>query len=234
MSLSSFSVKTLAASLVLLSTTGLAFAKHHHYKAEDYKKEAMAPCPAPVMLRDGAYAGVQVGYDSYRVRESISTSGATANPVINATGFVGGLLAGYGRYMDNFYLGGEIFVNQSGADSSFSITDATIGTYTSKFTARTAYGLGILPGVRLNDTSLGYIRLGYNWSKLKLQEPGTSKSNTSGGFNYGLGLETLLVDNWSLRTEYSHTDYNSFSTALGTNVKPADNQFMLGLLYHFA
>jgi opacity protein-like surface antigen len=61
-----------------------------------------------------------------------------------------------------------------------------------------------------------------------------SKTNTSGGFNFGLGLETLIVTNWSVRTEYSHTWYNDFTGRLGTKFGPSDNLFMLGLLYHFS
>ncbi|RDI44549.1 outer membrane protein [Aquicella lusitana] len=244
MNLSSFKMKVLTASLILASSTGVAFAKG--YKGEaNYKGEAMAaPCPPPKMLKDGWYVGGQVGYDSYRVRQNIntpSTSDIIGNPVLNATGWVGGLFLGYGQYLtDLFYLGGEIFANVSDADENYSLTD-TVGTYNSKFEVNSSYGLALLPGLRLNDTSLGYIRLGWNWANLKGKEnitggASSSKSHTSNGFNLGLGLETLVYENWSVRTEYSHTWYNSFNSGgtFGTKFNPSDNQFMLGVLYHFA
>jgi len=98
-----------------------------------------------------------------------------------------------------------------------------------------------LPGMKLNDTSLGYVRLGWNWANLKSKESMTggasaNKSNTSNGFVWGVGVETLLVDNWSVRTEYSHTYYSNFTSggAFATKFSPSDNQFMVGVLYHFA
>lgn len=234
MKFSSVSMSILAASVLLASSTAFAAA---NYKGENYK-ETLPACPPIPTLMSGFYLGGQVGYDSYRVRENISNANITANPPINLTGFVGGLFLGYGQYFDNFYLAGEALVDYDGSSTSFSITDA-LGTYNSKIQATTTYGLSLLPGVKLNDTTLGYIRLGYNWTVLKSTESSTglanaSKSNTSGGFNYGLGVETLLTGNWSLRTEYTHTNYNSFSSSMGTSFNPANNQYMLGIVYHFA
>ncbi len=244
MKLASFPMKALAASLMLVSMTGLAFAKN--YKGENYKGEAMpAPCPAPRMLMDGVYLGAQVGYDSYRVRTSIDAPAPgtlVANPVLNATGWVGGLMLGYGKYINEwFYLAGEIFGNVSGAETRFSAATAT-ESVTGKFEVNGSWGLALLPGARLNDTSLGYVRLGWNWANLKANASSTvppaaavagSKTNTSNGFVFGVGIETLLWDNWSLRGEFDHTYYNSFNTTVAT-INPSDNQFMLGLLYHFA
>jgi outer membrane immunogenic protein len=275
MNFSSFSLKVLTASLVLASTTGLAFAKGANYKGEAVYKDA-APCPAPVMLKDGFYIGAEAGYDSYRIRatnsySATSPSGDTLsgsrNPALSATGWVGGLFLGYGRYLtDMFYLGGELLGTYSGAESSYNIfasnTDTTgeVDTFSgnTKFEVNGMWGLALLPGIRLNDTSLGYVRLGYSWVSVKGKFNGTrnetpaggalvsqtfstSKSNTSSGFNFGLGIETLLWDNWSVRTEYTHYYYNSFSSNIANSIttsttkfNPSDNQFMLGINYHFA
>jgi outer membrane immunogenic protein len=240
MSLLSTSAKVLTASLVLASVTSLAFAKG--YKGETAYKDV--PCPPPVMLKDGWYLGAQVGYDSYRVREIISTpatSDLAANPVMNATGWVGGLYLGYGQYLTNlFYLAGEIFGNVSSADVNTTY-GTNIGHYNNQFQVNSSYGFSVIPGLRLNNTSLGYLKLGWNWANMKAKESivagsSTSKSNTSNGFNLGIGIETLLVDNWSVRTEFDHTFYNSFSTGngFGTSFKPSDNQFTVGVSYHFA
>ncbi len=261
MNLSSFSLKVLTASLVLASTTGLAFAKN--YKAEaNYKGEPVykgeVPCPVPPMLKDGFYLGIQGGYDAYRVRESINAmdpdddSSLTANPVISSTGWVGGLFIGYGRYLtDMFYLAGELYGNVSGAEQSWNITannsDGTVDTYNNKVETNGSWGLAILPGIKLNDGALGYVRLGYNWVNLKGTESAaetlggattgsvsTSKSQTSNGWNFGLGIEALVWDNWSVRTEYNHIYLNSFTSSFGTKFNPSDNQFLVGVNYHFA
>ena len=243
MKLSSVSVKILATSLLIASTTGLVFA--NGYKGEaNYKGEAMpAPCPPPQMLKDGFYLGAQVGYDSYRVRQSVNTpldSTLVTNPAIAINGWTGGLFLGYGQYLSSlFYLGGEIFGNVNGASQTYSISDAS-GSYSSKFETNGSYGLALLPGLKLNDSSLGYLRLGWKWANLKAQETlgggafASSKSNTSNGFNFGVGIDTLLVDNWSVRGDFSHTWFNSFTSSFGTKFNPSDNLFMLGLEYHFA
>lgn len=239
MKASSLSVKVLASALVLASTMGVASAKN--LKGEASFKD-MPACPPPVMLKDGFYLGAQAGYDSYRIRETISspsTSGLIANPVINNTGWVGGLFLGYGQNLsDLFYLGGELFANvNGGSDQNFSTNSAT---YISKVTNNAVYGLALMPGLRLNDTSLGYIKLGWNWANIKSVESTTAASantsNTLNGFNFGLGMETLLMTNWSVRTEFNHTWYSSFTSAspFKTTFNPSDNQFTLGLLYHFS
>lgn len=244
------SASILAASM-LISTASFAAA---NYKGEgNYKGETMAPV-APcnsLTLKDGFYVGLQGGYDSYRARrtESFTDSDGdrfASSNVQNATGFVGGLFAGYGKYFDNFYLGAEIFANGSGAEATNSFNSSNDGQNVSgsiKTTVGASYGVALLPGLKLNDSSLGYIRLGYNRANLKGQESftddgvtaSTSKSNTQGGFNYGVGIETAIAQNVSLRGEYSHTDYGSFSNAnAGSKYTFTDNQFMLGLNYHFS
>jgi outer membrane immunogenic protein len=248
MKFSSVSMSVLAAAVLLASSSAFAAS----YKGEgNYKGEAMAqPCPPAQTLLGGFYVGGQLGYDSYRVRQNVgptisSPAGTflSANPAIALNGFVGGLFLGYGQYFDNFYLGAEALGNWNGSTQNWSTTVGSLS-YTNKTQVNGTWGLSLLPGVKLNDATLGYLRLGYDWTNFKTNEsqssgtgpaPTTtsvSKSNSSGGFNYGLGVETLLTGNWSVRTEFTHTNYNSFNSAF-TSFNPSNNQFMLGLLYHF-
>ena len=244
--LSAISVGILASSLLLTST---AFA--HNYKGEgNYKGEAVAaPCPVMEKLQSGFYVGGQVGYDSYRVRQNETTATGiagvgtvTLSRLVNPTGFVGGLFAGYGQYFnDYYYLGGELLGNYSNAQSSTSTSSSAAGTlYSQTMNVYGSWGLSLLPGLKVNDTSLLYARLGYRWDRMKVNEfdPALSAGNVnttkwSNGFNLGLGIETLITCDWSVRTEYNHTWNNSFHTTLtGANIQPAYNQVMLGLVYH--
>src|SRR3990167_11342055 len=156
---------SLVSAAVLLAATTVCSAGS--YKGENYKGEA--PCPTPLMIKDGWYLGAQLGGDSYRVNHNASvinaTGSLTASPVINPTGIVGGLFGGYGQYFSNiYYLGGELFVNASGANTKYdaSTLGGLVSTYYSKVTVRNSYGFGLLPGLKLNDTSLLYVRLGFN------------------------------------------------------------------------
>lgn len=247
--LSTITLAVIATTLLLGSASALAAP---NYKG-DYKGEAMpAPCPQPLTLRDGFYLGAQVGYDSYRTRVTngvtIEGFNATFNPIVNPTGFAGGLFAGYGMYWSNFYyLGAEAFFNGSAATASqtYSFTTTNVRSVYTTTSTGASWGISLLPGLKVNDSTLTYIRLGYNQARITGKSIYTntavstsgisaSKTNWQGGFNYGLGIETAVYPNVSVRTEYSHTNYNSFSDANGTNYAPGDNQFMLSLIYHFA
>jgi outer membrane immunogenic protein len=238
----SFQLKSVAVAALLLSSS-IALAGHNY---KDVAFKDAAPCPAAPQLMDGFYIGVQGGYDAYDVKANSSIAGVGSNNVdLNVKGWVGGLMLGYGKYFNNlYYLGGEVFGNYSNASENFNTSDTdgvTPIAYNGKVNVNGSYGLALLPGFKINDATLGYVRLGYNWASIKYQESETgvgsaSKTNTSGGFVYGVGMETLIAANWSVRAEYTYTNYNSFNTSLGagTSVEPADNQFMLGLLYHFS
>lgn len=234
----SFQLKSVAVAALLLTST-IAFAGQK-YKDVGFKDAVVPGC---AQLTDGFYVGAQGGYDVYNVKINSSAPGVGSNSVnLNANGWAGGLMLGYGKYFTNFYLGGELFGLYSGANETVTTTNLTVAPpveFTGKVNVNGSYGLALLPGLKLNDTSLGYIRLGYNWNSIKYQESLTgvgsaSKTNTASGFAYGLGVETLISGNWSVRTEYTYTNYDSSSTSLGagTTVDPSDNQFMLGLIYH--
>lgn len=255
--LSTLSVSLLTASLLVASTASFATPSYKGEAAPSYKDQA--PCPQPLMLKDGFYVGGQVGYDAYRMATSLNASSggvtATSGGSVGANGWVGGLFLGYGQYFNNLaYLGLEIFGNDSGASQSFNSTATSSAGFSSstsgKVSVNGSYGISVLPGIKMNDATLGYIRLGYNRANIKtsgsatITAPaagvpagtsvgGSNNNNWRGGFNYGLGMETAFYENWSARAEYTRTNYQSFSSSI-TSVTPYDNQFMLGLIYHFA
>jgi len=205
--------------------------------AQIYKGQ-MAPCPPPKRLKDELYVGVGAGYDAYRIRQSFDILDSAAvtrsgNPVLSANGFQGSIFAGYGRYFGWFYIAGELLANYTEAQTHFST-----GPYNTNISLRTSYGASLLPGIRLGDQSLLYGRLGYIRTYLKSVEGGTTAgnatdSNWENGADLGVGVETLLIGNLSLRAEYNHIFYNAFTTPLSTRISPSNNQFVLGLVYHF-
>lgn len=276
-----------AASLLMVSTAGIAAHKSHkvaeqeNFKGEaNFKAEVPPPCPTCLVLHDGFYLGVGVGYDSYRAHQSTNVD--IDDPVLaleilenplsfnhSATGWMGGLFAGYGHYFDMFYLGAELNANASNADTSFSRSVTTfVGTpiqafssYNVNVKARTSYGVALLPGIKLNDSSLLYVRLGYLRSNFKISENFTnpisifvppflvsgSSNKWVNGFNYGVGIETAIAEQVSIRGEFDHTQFNSRTIShtfvnqpfvgdvvtTSTSIKPSNNEFMLSLLYHF-
>lgn len=237
--LSRFSAIILTSSLLLASTMSYAY---KNYKGEDYKGEVvvrpLSTCCLMKELNDGIYIGLGLGYDSYRIRQNLGVTDIDggldqANPAIGARGVLGSVFAGYGQYFNWFYIAGEIFTNYSGAATSYSLNS-----YHSNFSARGSYGLGILPGLRLSVASLLYARLGFIRTSFQAQEngfsgPALNTTNWGNGFNYGLGMETVIYDKFSLRGEYTYTSYSSFSSAVGTKFSPTNTEFVMGLIYHF-
>jgi outer membrane immunogenic protein len=247
MSRRSTRLNSIAVAIMMLSATSLGYAKSHM----DFKGES---CPALPTLGAGLYVGGQVGYESMRAHryQELTVAGSTLNisDSANASGWIGGLFVGYGMMLNpTIYLGAELAGNWSGANgtTSANLTGAAALNDSMHTEVNHNISLSLMPGYKLASNLLSYVRLGWNWASLTekvsvfsadtLNTTG-SKTSASTGFVLGLGMEALLVDNWSVRGEYNHTWYNDFtvSNALtGTDrVTPSDNQYSLGLVYHIA
>jgi outer membrane immunogenic protein len=227
-----------AAASLAASSASFAYA---NYKGENYKNE-VPPCK---MLSDGFYAGLGISYDSYRVRQStvFGAAGLTFafNPAFAARGVDGDVFLGYGRDFDMFYIGLEGNYDYSGANSTFGLGDvATI--YNSTFRARSSWGIGVLPGVKVNEGTLLYVRLGYIDTQFRTKQSlplvpftGGNTTNWTSGFRGGLGMETVLCDNFSLRGEYDYSTYSSFNgaAAFHTSYSPTNSSYELSAIYHF-
>lgn len=234
----------------------------HCYK--DFKD--VAPCFVPKVLRDGFYVGVAGGVDSYRIRQERRevlplVSATQFNPALSAVGTVGGLYAGYGKYFNRyFYAGAEVFGTTTGASTAFTINTNAFdgelpGVWQTYIHVNSNFGISLLPGLKVNDSSLVYLRFGYSRLSIRTSEVenfsvlahgSNGKANWTSGMVYGIGMETALYANWSLRGEYTHTEYNSITAPnmimhvfaspdvplAGSIYFPSDNQFMLGLSYH--
>lgn len=248
----------------LLLTTTTTFAAKSAYKDKMVFKDKPA-CPAIAYLQDGFYVGIQPSYTTVNNVEKLtsfdtvfSASTTYYNSKLGTNGWSGGIYLGDGRYFQNFYyLGAEIFGNLSSnfATSSNTIPSSsdTIDTTNGQLTVGNNYGISIIPGISVNEHSLLYVRLGYKWTNFKYQatvattDPvvsSVSTTKTMGGFNSGVGIETLIAGNWSVRAEYTYTNYgsenigfannNETTNPYNVNISPSDNQFSLGVTYHIA
>lgn len=174
-----------------------------------------------------------------------------------ATGFVGGGLIGYGKMLTNkLYLGTEILANGSQASTKNQATYSHFHDtglydhdgYSNVISFKNNVGISFLPGFQANKNNLFYGRLGYSLAhvsstenvifygqpfNLPLTTTPYTNSYSPSGFSYGLGFETAFINQLSVRGEFIHTDYRSFTTLLGNQISIADNQAMIGLLYHF-
>lgn len=217
------------------SVSGQTKSQHPDYKAE----VILQPIPCCKGLRDGLYIGLGLGYDTYRAKQNIAVADIGGYPdngrtTISSPGVLGDILLGYGRYFDFIYVAGEIFGTYSGANSSFAFNH-----YNSKFSASGSYGFSLIPGLPINNLALIYGRIGYTRTYFKVKEfqQGVfdyTATDWGNGLNLGVGIEVAARGNFSVRGEYNYITYQAFSTKLNTNtLSPADNQFILAVLYHF-
>ena len=131
------------------------------------------------------------------------------------------VFAGYGGVLtQNFYLAGE-----------FTGTLTTIGVNDNGQVKSTySYGLGILPGMMLNDRTLAFVRLGV----VRTRFSEFNKSQTGG--QIGFGLQTSLTQSVDLRGEYDFTAYRSVSDryyGYRYSASPRQDAFNLSLVYKF-
>lgn len=235
--------------ILLLCLSMACFAEATQAKKQFKGTYKDAPCPPVLTLKDGLYFGAAAGYDSYRIADeldvAINPRGLSLDPRLDVSGAVGGAFIGLGHYFQSFYntyFALELFGNGSAAKSDYELFFLPSQFFETNIQVKSNYGIGLLPGIKLNNATLFYLRVGYNWTNIDVKErvvingvrvAYSKEAVTSSGLNYGLGVEAAFYQNWSIRTEYTHTDYSGFDTSIETDIAPADNQFMLGLIYHF-
>lgn len=115
-----------------------------------------------------------------------------------------------------------------------------------KYEMTSDYGVSLLPGLFLTDSTLFYVRIAHTKGQFKVLTTDTSLRNhlhkTLNGFRYGLGMRHNVSDCWALRLDYSQTTYKHakmFTFDRGsfvskhTSVTPRTSKFELGLMYMF-
>lgn len=255
----------------LLMASAVSFAGHRahrmssdmNYKGENFKAEVPAPCPPVMLLRDGFYVGIGADYDAYKmeqkttVEDGIFLTTSTGRLDHGLTGWSGQIFAGYGHYFDTFYLGAEISAGVSNAKSTVSDAFTTFdpdflitGSSVAHLKARTTYRAGLLPGIKLSDSTLLYVRGDYVRTQFKGDETLVINGleifhGHSGkwrdGYDFGVGIETYVAENISARGEYIHANYNTIKSrhynvsgveVARTTLSPSNNEYALSLIYH--
>ena len=154
-----------------------------------------------------------------------------------ADGWNGELLAGYGHtFMNNIYLGGEIFGQYSSARGSiagynatlFSSGSTTVEDESAKI--QRTLGIAIAPGYRVAPGSLFYGRVGYINTRFEANFVGNSVpyspfthnaglqsfDKNANGLQLGLGVNTQVSNHISIQEGYNWNFYQKFSETIIT------------------
>jgi opacity protein-like surface antigen len=134
--------------------------------------------------------------------------------------FGGYVLGGYGQQFGKWYLGGEI--NGGYAKTKFS--DGT-----NSVERDLTYGLAARAGYEVMPGILGYGLVGLEGSSGKLKTSAGSKDVKDYGIRYGLGAESFVGKNWTIRSEVSFIDWKGKSDL----PKGDEVRATVGVGYHF-
>lgn len=120
------------------------------------------------------------------------------NDGLRYNGFNGTLYIGYGGWVQECaYLAAEIF----GMTKTFNTKNTD--EISKLLKTGSNYGVSLVPAVNIEDSFVGYLRLGY--IKTRFSNLGTTKS----AYQIGAGVELPLKDLWTVRVEYTYTPYHS-------------------------
>jgi outer membrane immunogenic protein len=199
-------------SRLLLSTTALVAVAGSTLAADlPYRESPGAYAPAiPIFTWTGLYLGGQIGYtwgtDSFSGRgQGFGFSGPSFVP----NGVAGGAHVGYNYQINQLVVGLEGNIDGSGYRKSFgsgSVVYVTQIPVEGSIRGRVGYAL---------DRALFYVAGGAAFASFTNTYGSASGFNSFdrslAGWTIGGGLEYAITNNWSVRAEYSYSDFGSFT-----------------------
>lgn len=187
---------------------------------------------------NGAYIGAQGGYESTKANVTDTGKGGFAGvnftDDISLTGANGGLFAGYGKRFNNTYAGVELEGNLSNADSKTSLTIPGTGTVNINLQHKYDYGASLRAGFFPVKDTLVYGKLGF--VRGKFEDKSVNTTDTLTGARFGIGSETLIASNITVRADWSYTNYGTakYSDVNQTgSAEPSSSIFRVGAAYSF-
>lgn len=186
-----------------------------------YQETPAYQAPAAVTWT-GFYAGANIGanfagdFDPKLPNISLSS----------ASGFSGGIQAGYNMQYDPIVVGIE------GAIDYGSVTDSSNGArgrlgWRGAVTPRLGYAIG---------NFMPYVKAGFAAGNVELKAYGATDSNTLVGWTAGVGIEYLVTPEISVRAEYNYTSLSRDDYTLGfipARASYGGSDIKLGVNYHF-
>jgi len=172
----------------------------------------------------GFYYGLALGHShlsgNSTVRADRTNAGVRAlqNNNVNhsASNFHGELFVGYGQFVENFWLAGEVHFGLSSLETKSLLSLADVN-FPQTLTIRSSHNTGMAfhVGRQMNPTTKAYIKLGVEMRKFRNNFDGKNrvadnitsleKSYYSTAFVPGFGIETEVDKNVTMRTEYKYS-----------------------------
>jgi opacity protein-like surface antigen len=171
---------------------------------------------ASVFAAIGAFNAHAADFGGAYVGGDVSYSRSKIDGGDDAKGVSGGLNAGYGVLYGQWYIGGEIGGGFSGVEG-----DAASGSVQKK-----DYYTGVARlGYKAMDGVLAYGLVGLEGGSFD----SSGKTRSDWGMRYGLGVETFVKDNISIKGQVDYVDWQ------GKHGNPGQGEWRVGtgVNYHF-
>jgi opacity protein-like surface antigen len=207
----------------------------------------------------GAYVGIQGGMANLSQKAESTGSGTGVNVIadksnLGKTGYHAAVNFGYiMQFNPNFAAFAEGFIGKDGVDSESKHRNGD-ETFTQKSNKKKlVYGLSVNPALVLNQTSLLFVKLGYEFGKNEFKvsnqdhaangQTKENKGSKKGSFVLGFGLKTLVtrniilglgVDHVFLRKQSVTVDQANVANAkISHKLKGHMNRFLVSVAYKF-
>jgi outer membrane immunogenic protein len=184
---------------------------------------------------DGFYAQIGIGYESAKATSSNSQQVLADNPsnIMPITSTIGTINTftqnigiGYtAKLTDKFFLGiGADYNPLESQSANFALDNISSGgSSNSSYLKTNTYNIFLSPGYAFSTSSLGYVKIGYSSTQLKLTAgsdsiaPGQVDRFNLNGYVLGAGYKQFIMKNLYAFTEANYTSYSSTNT---TSISP--------------
>ncbi|MEO1701699.1 MAG: outer membrane protein [Pseudomonadota bacterium] len=198
-------LKTLL-SISLLAGSASAYAADPASGADAVRLPSFPPLPAAVAVQNAGndWSGVYVGgFGNYTTGSFDSTLGR-----VDASGYEGGVFAGYDYAIDNYIIGGE-------ADIALGSVAGEDGATDTNLEKRINGSVRARAGVAV-DRVLIYGTAGLAIAGTEIMQSSDADTATHLGWTVGAGVDVKITEKLFGRIEYRYTDYDSKTFSLGS------------------
>ena len=178
---------------------------------------------------DGAYIGGAITSNKSNTNATVTPS---SNITLDSKSKIGaGLYAGFGKQMEQLYLGleGAFYINRNvSPTASFATTDSGLK-------SKNTFDISARAGF-VADQALFYGLAGFTSTNFETIGLATNSSKRLNGLRYGGGIEFAVTPQMSIRGEYTHANYKEWNVASGANTinfDPSEHRFMIGASLRF-
>lgn len=223
---------------LLILCAAMSLAATSAYAADTIVEEEVAAITPNTFSWTGGYIGINAGYAGGKFKNDISgylepipegarltrPTGLAGLWDLTASGFVGGVQAGYNWQLRNgLVLGAEadfqgatLKSKDTGSDRNSSFFENSELTTKVQWWGTVRARLGYTPVERLlvygtGGLAYGKVKTSYNYNHEYIDfdissHPSFSTSKTKAGWTVGAGAEYAITGNWTLKSEYLYTD----------------------------